>query len=588
MNTSYRATPETLRALSDVVPVTGEARAWRALSERPRFLLPELAGLDGAWLRIDMRVSAPQQPARATVRFDLGEGFDAGLTVEMAGDAAGHFRFWLQVPAKVVAACLEPVRATGEFRIDSLSIRTSSPARAVLAALQSEWGLSPRATLRKLARAVLCSWAGGWTGARRSLLSSLDRNVPGYGFVPDHDAASEGEQGAGLAQLRRFAAEAFARERARPRSDEAFVARAAEAVDSFSLPVQAIAFYLPQFHPIPENDAWWGKGFTEWTNVANAVPQFLGHHQPQLPADLGFYDLRVPDVMRQQVELARRYGIAGFCFHYYWFGGRRLLEMPVNRFLADAELDLSFCYCWANENWTRRWDGLEDDVLMAQRYSPEDDFALIDELAASFRDPRYIRVDGRPMWIVYRATLLPDPVATTERWRCRARELGFAGLYLVAAKTFDVKDALALGFDASVEFPPHQARLPDVTRSVELINPGFRGSVHRYQDLVDAFTRFAPAPCPEFRTVVPGWDNEARRPAAGRCIVGNTPERYEEWVLAAAQATLRQRPGERFLFINAWNEWAEGAHLEPDRRYGHAFLRATARALQRAARSGQP
>jgi O-antigen biosynthesis protein len=354
-----------------------------------------------------------------------------------------------------------------------------------------------------------------------------------------------------------------------------YVADAESEADLSRIPVRAIAFYLPQFHPIPENDLWWGKGFTEWTNVTKAQPQFRGHYQPHLPGELGFYDLRLPQVMHRQVELARKYGISAFCFHYYWFAGKRLLAMPLDNFLADRAMEIDFCLCWANENWSRRWDGSEDDILIAQDHSPADDLAFIDEVARSFADPRYIRVDGRPVLLVYRASLLPDAQATAQRWRSRAIELGFPGLYLVAVRSFDITDPRRLGFDAAVEFPPHQGNALEVTRKHHVINPDYRGRIYDYPALAERFSRQVETRFVNFKAVMPSWDNEARKPGAGHSFVGSTPETYAAWLLAAAQATLKYRKPERLLFINAWNEWGEGAHLEPDRQYGYAYLRAT-------------
>src|SRR5579862_4160451 len=265
------------------------------------------------------------------------------------------------------------------------------------------------------------------------------------------------------------------------------VPRMAGNLDADRLAIKAVAFYLPQFHRIAENDEWWGAGFTEWTNVTKALPQFVGHYQPQLPGDLGFYDLRVPEVMREQVRLARQYGLYGFCFHYYWFSGRRLLERPLEQFLADRSLDIRFCLCWANENWTRRWDGSSGEVLLAQNYSPDDDLAFIDAVAPILRDDRYITVDGKPLLIVYRASLLPNAAKTAKRWRRRAAELGLPGLYLVAARSFDVADPRPFKFDASVDFPPHRFGASDITARCELLNPGYAGHVHSYEEIGDLY-----------------------------------------------------------------------------------------------------
>lgn len=349
--------------------------------------------------------------------------------------------------------------------------------------------------------------------------------------------------------------------------------------------VRLISFYLPQFHPIPENDAWWGRGFTEWTNVTRAHPWFPGHHQPQLPADLGFYDLRVPEVRDAQAELAAEYGIAGFCYHYYWFAGRRLLHRPLDEVLASGRPSLPFCVCWANEHWTRRWDGAEAEILVRQEYSPENDARLIESLVPAFRDPRYIRVDGRPLLVVYRPGHIPDPARSAATWRDIARAAGLEDLYLCAAETFvgygQWTDPGKLGFDAAVEFPPHAIRAR-WHRPPGLLD-GFRGQVVDYADIVlDALNRPLPS-YTLFRGLIPAWDNTARRREQAFIVAGARAELYEQWLAASIAWTRRHRAGdERIVFINAWNEWAEGCHLEPDQRDGRRYLEATRRALARA------
>ncbi len=346
--------------------------------------------------------------------------------------------------------------------------------------------------------------------------------------------------------------------------------------------IKTIAFYLPQFHPIPENDKWWGKGFTEWTNVSKAVPQFVGHYQPHLPGELGFYDLRLIDVMRQQVELAKNYGIFGFCFHYYWFSGRkRLLERPLNQFLDNKDLDMPFCICWANENWTRRWDGNEQDVLMAQNYSDVDALQFIEDLLPVLKDERYIHINGRPLIIVYRVNQLPDPQGTLNTWREYCAENGLKEPWFVAAQSFGIKDPRPYGFDAAVEFPPHNCEYKNYG-DVEFINPDFTGQVVDYNHEVSASKDFEWPDYPLYKTVFPSWDNQARRPGEGSVFYGSSPTGYKEWLTTVADHTIENKsdPEDRLVFVNAWNEWAEGAHLEPDRKYGYAYLQATREVLE--------
>lgn len=346
--------------------------------------------------------------------------------------------------------------------------------------------------------------------------------------------------------------------------------------------VRAIAFYLPQFHPIPENDAWWGPGFTEWTNVTKARPNFVGHYQPRVPADLGYYDLRVTEVMEKQAELARRYGLHGFCYYYYWFGGHRLLERPIEQMLASGRPDMPFCLCWANENWTRRWDGQEHDVLMAQKHSDSDDEAVIRDLIRYFRSPHYIRVGGRPLILVYRVTLFPDFARTAAIWRQVCKDEGIGDIYIAQVESFELASSgispMKLGCDAAVEFPP-QGMADPISLDSPILNPDFQGAVVDYRDIAVKYaTRDMPA-YKRFLGVMPGWDNTARRQNNSYAFVNSTPGAFQAWTEATIARTKEQFSGdERLIFINAWNEWAEGAYLEPDRRFGHSFLEAFANA----------
>lgn len=358
--------------------------------------------------------------------------------------------------------------------------------------------------------------------------------------------------------------------------------------------IRAIAFYLPQFHPVPDNDEWWGKGFTEWRNVAKARPLFPGHYQPHLPADLGFYDLRLPEVREAQAVLAREHGIHGFCYYHYWFNGRRILERPFNEVLASGKPDLPFCLCWANENWTRVWDGGEKNVLLEQKYSHEDDLAHIESLIPAFRDERYIRVNGKPLFLVYRTGLLPNPARTAEIWRDAARRAGIGDLYLVRVESFgNEADPRSIGFDASVEFAPFGGAMGklkfhepfhQLLANLGLLAKGFtENSVIEYDTIVEGMLKRPEPDYTRFHGVTPAWDNSARRKQNALIFEGSTPQKYQAWLQEVTTRTLHKRDGEeRIVFINAWNEWAEGNHLEPDMKWGHAYLDATKRALESA------
>lgn len=343
--------------------------------------------------------------------------------------------------------------------------------------------------------------------------------------------------------------------------------------------VKAIAFYLPQFHPIAENDQWWGKGFTEWTNVTRAKPCFTSHQQPLLPSELGFYDLRIPEVQIQQASLAREYGIAGFCYYYYWFHGRKLLERPLEGMLASGEPDFPFCLCWANENWTRRWDGEDEAILIAQEHSPESDARFIDDVLPALLDPRYIKRNGEPLLLVYRADLLADPLRTTSVWREAACAAGLPGLHLCAV--WKVENPLPLGFDGLVEFPPHHFPHKRISDELEGATDDFEGEVFDYAAGVEAVEQLKERVFPVYRGVMSGWDNTPRRGEKAWIFVNNTAEVYGKWLKKVVrESAARRGEDDQFVFINAWNEWAEGATLEPSRMHGRSYLEATRSALE--------
>ena len=363
--------------------------------------------------------------------------------------------------------------------------------------------------------------------------------------------------------------------------------------------IRALAIYLPQFHPIPENDEWWGKGFTEWTNVVKGKPIVKGHYQPHLPADLGFYDLRVPEVREAQAQMAKDAGIYGFVYYHYWFNGKRLLERPFNEVLESGKPDFPFCLCWANENWTRRWNGLDQEVLMKQEYSFDDDLNHIRYLCEHvFNDPRYIKVNGKPLFMVYKPSLFPDIKRTTEIWREEAKKYGYDDLYLVFFWTykFDLKPE-DINFDAAAFFPPNSVKLSTTINPLLLLlnkismvffNRKFNLSkttkynIYNYDNLISkSIKTFSGLKIKIFNGITPGWDNYVRRPnGGGRIILNSNPVKYQNWLETVCAESELFSNEENFIFINAWNEWAEGNHLEPCVNWGDKYLKATKRILE--------
>ena len=352
--------------------------------------------------------------------------------------------------------------------------------------------------------------------------------------------------------------------------------------------IKPIAIHLPQFHPIPENDKWWGKGFTEWTNVVRAQPRFNKHYQPHLPADLGFYDLRLEESRLAQEELAKKYGVYGFCYYHYWFNGKRVLNAPVDRKLKNPNEDLPFMLCWANENWARTWDGADDNILLEQNYNFQDDLDHIRFLIPIFKDERYIRVDDKPMIVIYKSDELPDVRKTIEIWRKEAHKEGL-DLYICRMNRWNTNNddkVLDLGFDAVIDFQPLSQSFQNylevnntivkkiknkVFKKLQLKNKPSRIS---YKDYVDYDIAHPLKNEKMYPGVCPSWDNSARKKANGMVFHDSTPEYFYKWVTHKLRSFKPFSKEENFLFINAWNEWAEGNHLEPDQKWGNKYLKA--------------
>jgi lipopolysaccharide biosynthesis protein len=372
-----------------------------------------------------------------------------------------------------------------------------------------------------------------------------------------------------------------------------------------------IAFYLPQFHPIPENDEWWGKGFTEWTNVVKAKPLFLGHYQPRLPADLGFYDLRVPEIREAQAELARNAGLEGFCYYHYWFAGKRLLERPFKEVVASGKPDFPFCLCWANQTWTGVWHGAPGRTLIEQTYpGPEDNRRHFLALRDAFLDKRYLRVDGRPIFVIYRPAELPNVTSFIREWQELAVQCGLPGLHFVAHLFHNESawDYRSQGFDSCVVVSTFKVfslslrewllgiRSNGSQRNLRHYRTGANGDLltgalchglwRRYRSMLGQFSNvrlyrhvlpFLLDGCSEhpqvYPCVTPNWDNTARSNVRGVVLHESTPELFRPHLRAALKLVHSRPMDQRLVFVKSWNEWAEGNYLEPDQKFGHDYLK---------------
>lgn len=374
--------------------------------------------------------------------------------------------------------------------------------------------------------------------------------------------------------------------------------------------IRPIAIHLPQFHPFPENDEWWGKGFTEWTNVTKAKPLFEGHYQPHLPSDLGFYDLRLEEARIGQEQLAKEYGIYGFCYYHYWFNGKTLMNEPIARKLANAKEDLPFMLCWANENWSRAWDGKDRDILIEQNYNLDDDREHIKFLLPYFKDERYIRIDNKPVFLVYKSAELPSAKDTLRIWREEAAKEGLE-LYICRMDRWNTpngQEVLDLGFDAAIDFQPLSPNLKsflnekranenkknhsffskvrnkikyEISKRKNNQPPNTIDNIIDYAEYVDYDLKNLDIDYKRYPCVTPAWDNTSRRKFNATIFINSSPEKFGSWVTGKKNNLKHfDSKEENLLFINAWNEWAEGNHLEPDQRYGRQYLEAFQKAIK--------
>lgn len=348
--------------------------------------------------------------------------------------------------------------------------------------------------------------------------------------------------------------------------------------------VRAVAFYLPQYHQIPENDAWWGEGFTEWTNVRKAKALFKSHQQPRVPGELGYYSLLSPEVRLAQASLAREHGIGGFCYWHYWFGGKRLLERPFAEVLRSGEPDFPFCLGWANESWTGIWHGAPHQVLMEQVYPGADDEKRhFDAVAEAFFDPRYVKINGKPVFYVYKPQQLPEPQRFVEHWQNLAVRSGLPGIYFIGEDVYiddDPWNPSKSSFDAVVPNPLGVAltRLVKKLTVKRVLSLAWRRVVPRpyvfdYSEFVEAsFVQIDDPDYDFFPSVLPNWDNSPRSGVNAKVLLNSTPELFRAHLRRAVAQVADRTFEKRIIFLKSWNEWAEGNFLEPDQQYGRGYL----------------
>jgi lipopolysaccharide biosynthesis protein len=359
--------------------------------------------------------------------------------------------------------------------------------------------------------------------------------------------------------------------------------------------IKSIALYLPQYHPIPENDEWWGKGFTEWANVTKAQPLFQGHQQPRLPADLGFYDLRVPEARQAQADLAKQYGVHGFCYWHYWFGGKRIIERPFMEVVASGQPDFPFCVAWANQTWSGTWHGLSSKkLLIEQTYPGEEDYKVhFYSLLDAFKDPRYIEVNGKKLVLIFQPMDIPHPKAFTDCWRSLALKEGLKGLHLVGMHMPTNWDAGAYGFDAFVQYwlkEEEHRPLSFIDKvALRLLKKDLEKQRREkrklplfvsYPSYIQKYPGHHLKPN-EYPLIYTDWDNTARSGTNGWMFRDFSPALFEEVCYKGFVATDNKQADEKIVILKSWNEWAEGNYLEPDLKYGHAYLQAFSNALKR-------